>query len=163
MEKVGEAISQTIAGLILDVKKLSVSDPKGNNQASQTLLRLLLILNVAHLWFVLCLWMLQKKKQLHEPEESVYLPTSRRTSRVFEANDTEQVEQQRLLEGAERTYSPPSSIIPPTTRLPDLQTPEVRRGRLFARISMGLLGIAWVLFLGTAWLKLRSKADRSGQ
>ncbi|KAK7694631.1 hypothetical protein QCA50_001818 [Cerrena zonata] len=37
---------------------------------------------------------------------------------------------------------------------------EVRRGRIFAYLSAGLVVCAWVLFMGTAWLRLRSKSER---
>lgn len=39
---------------------------------------------------------------------------------------------------------------------------EVRRGECFACISVTLVVFAWVLFLVTAWLRLRSKVERGG-
>ncbi|KAI0361645.1 MFS general substrate transporter [Trametes cingulata] len=39
---------------------------------------------------------------------------------------------------------------------------EVRRGELFAVLCGVLIAFAWVLFMGTAWLKLRSKEERGG-
>ncbi|KAI0651837.1 MFS general substrate transporter [Trametes meyenii] len=39
---------------------------------------------------------------------------------------------------------------------------EVRRGELFAVLSGVLIAFAWVLFMGTAWLRLRSKEERGG-
>jgi hypothetical protein len=44
---------------------------------------------------------------------------------------------------------------PPKTKL-------LRRGELFAGLSAALVVFAWALFLVTAWLKLRSKAERGG-
>lgn len=41
-----------------------------------------------------------------------------------------------------------------------LKPNRVRRGELFAGLSASLVVFAWVLFLVTAWLRLRSKADR---
>ncbi|KAI0078898.1 MFS general substrate transporter [Panus rudis PR-1116 ss-1] len=37
---------------------------------------------------------------------------------------------------------------------------EIRRGRIFAVLSGFLIVFAWVLFMGTAWLRLRSKEER---
>ena len=37
---------------------------------------------------------------------------------------------------------------------------EKRRGRIYAWLSALLICAAWVLFLGTAWLRLRSKEER---
>ncbi|KAI0724538.1 MFS general substrate transporter [Cerioporus squamosus] len=40
--------------------------------------------------------------------------------------------------------------------------PEVRRGELFASISVVAIAFAWALFMGTAWYRLRSKEERGG-
>lgn len=37
---------------------------------------------------------------------------------------------------------------------------EVRRGEVFSMMSGLLIAFAWVLFMGTAWLRLRSKEER---
>ena len=39
---------------------------------------------------------------------------------------------------------------------------EKRRGRLFAVMSVALVAFAWVLFMGTAWVKLRAKNGAPG-
>ncbi|KAH9898415.1 MFS general substrate transporter [Cubamyces lactineus] len=39
---------------------------------------------------------------------------------------------------------------------------EIRRGEIFAVLCGILVAFAWILFLGTAWLKLRSKEERGG-
>jgi hypothetical protein len=39
---------------------------------------------------------------------------------------------------------------------------QERRGELFAGLSAALIVFAWALFLVTAWLRLRSKAERGG-
>ena len=39
---------------------------------------------------------------------------------------------------------------------------EVRRGEVFAVLCGVLIAFAWILFMGTAWLKLRSKEERGG-
>lgn len=40
--------------------------------------------------------------------------------------------------------------------------PEVRRGEFFALLSTLAIALAWVLFMGTAWYRLRSKEERGG-
>ncbi|RPD62956.1 MFS general substrate transporter [Lentinus tigrinus ALCF2SS1-7] len=40
--------------------------------------------------------------------------------------------------------------------------PEVRRGEVFAVLSTLAIAFAWVLFIGTAWYRLRSKEERGG-
>ncbi|RDX55878.1 MFS general substrate transporter [Lentinus brumalis] len=40
--------------------------------------------------------------------------------------------------------------------------PEVRRGEVFASISILAIAFAWALFMGTAWYRLRSKEERGG-
>jgi hypothetical protein len=37
---------------------------------------------------------------------------------------------------------------------------EVRRGKIFSAVGGGLIVFAWVLFMTTAWLRLRSKSER---
>ncbi|CDO71549.1 hypothetical protein BN946_scf184911.g19 [Trametes cinnabarina] len=39
---------------------------------------------------------------------------------------------------------------------------EVRRGEVFALLCGALIGLAWILFMGTAWLKLQSREERGG-
>lgn len=38
---------------------------------------------------------------------------------------------------------------------------EIRRGRIFAYLSAALVVFAWALFMGTAWMRLRSKSQHS--
>lgn len=40
---------------------------------------------------------------------------------------------------------------------------EIRRGEFFAVISGISIAFAWVLFIGVAWLRLRSKEERTAQ
>ncbi|KAM5535449.1 hypothetical protein V8D89_010971 [Ganoderma adspersum] len=50
---------------------------------------------------------------------------------------------------------------PMTARVPRTKG-EVRRGKVFALVSGILIASAWVLFMGTAWYRLRSKEERGG-
>lgn len=49
---------------------------------------------------------------------------------------------------------------PPTIRGDTQRTKRIKRGELFAGLCFALIAFAWALFLGTAWLRLRSKAER---
>jgi hypothetical protein len=69
-----------------------------------------------------------------------------------------------LLTDTERSYfienpteSNRSLPIPPSD---PPKSKQVKRGELFAGLSAALVVFAWALFLGTAWLRLRSKAER---
>jgi hypothetical protein len=173
MEKVGESIFQTVAGLTLDVshKKKTLMGLNADEKSSQALLQTFFCLNLVQLTFVLCLSYLQRQKtSLAEREESVPLPTSRRGSRVISEteyasalSDADAREQQRpLLERSPTSHSLPPSIVPASTRLAHDKSAVARRGRTFAKVSLGLLALAWVLFLGTAAMRLRSKVERGG-
>ena len=50
---------------------------------------------------------------------------------------------------------------PITARVPRTKS-EVRRGKVFALISGISIASAWILFMGTAWYRLRSKEERGG-
>jgi hypothetical protein len=41
------------------------------------------------------------------------------------------------------------------------RTKRTKRGELFAGLSVALIAFAWALFLGTAWVRLRSKGERT--
>ncbi|CAL1695887.1 unnamed protein product [Somion occarium] len=55
-----------------------------------------------------------------------------------------------------RLITDPSNNTPPIR----VSKAEVRRGRMFAISSGVLIVLAWVLFMGTAWLRLRSREER---
>ena len=49
-----------------------------------------------------------------------------------------------------------SAIIGQTSAIAE----EVKRGKLFASLSAGMVVLAWVLFLATSFIKIRSKRER---
>ena len=80
-----------------------------------------------------------------------------------ELSMNQSAEQQRpLLHTRQQSYSPPGSVNPPPARFAARTAAEVRRGRAFAGACLGLIVLAWLLFLGTAWAKLRSRSARGG-
>ena len=51
--------------------------------------------------------------------------------------------------------------VPPSSSVPlKFSKGELRRGKIFAVLSGCMIIFAWVLFMGTAWYRLRSKEDR---
>lgn len=84
----------------------------------------------------------------------------------------EQEEEEPLLVTHSRTASddlPSPSPLPSSQQLRERRllviahsTSEVRRGNIFASMSICLIVLTWLLFLGTAFLKLRSKKERTG-
>jgi hypothetical protein len=87
-------------------------------------------------------------------EGSTYLPTS-----VSWATPHEQ---SPLLSDREESYTGGLAEPARPHQLPQLKQYDVRRGRVFAGLSAALVVFAWVLFLATAWSRLRSKSQREG-
>jgi hypothetical protein len=61
-----------------------------------------------------------------------------------------------LVQSRESSQSPP----PIANDLP--QKKGIKRGELFAGLCVALIAFTWALFLGTAWIRLRSKTEREG-
>lgn len=66
-----------------------------------------------------------------------------------------------LLGSRQASYSPPESVNPPPlSTYAARNAAEERRGRIFVRACGTLVVLTWMLFLGTAWVKLRARAER---
>jgi hypothetical protein len=100
----------------------------------------------------------------HEGAEgSIRLSLSAREGPIPPAASSEQshplfVSDAERLPSAMDPDDPNSSPQVPRSNTP--KTNQVKRGELFARLSAALVVFAWVLFIATAWLRLRSKAER---
>ncbi|KAJ7597060.1 major facilitator superfamily domain-containing protein [Mycena floridula] len=134
LEQTGSTIFQTLAGLALDQGK----DSKHIQSALQHLLNIFLMLNFAQLLTIIFLTYLQKVKD----------------RRANSRRSTSRHEQEPLLSqaGPLRRYS---STVDPRTRLSDNETRETRRGEFFVASSLLLIISAWILFLATAWYRLK--------
>jgi hypothetical protein len=164
----------------------------GESMAIQRLLNIFLCLNVVHFVALMALAHLERQKNAaatsapsghgslnisHDldedqpsppksPENTGHaggvegLPTS---TRRRSSCSTTSPEQTSLLSNARTSYYTRNLSEPDRGTQVHLPKPmEVRRGEFFACVSATLVVFAWVLFLVTAWLKLRSKVERGG-
>lgn len=99
-------------------------------------------------------------------EGSIHLPLAAREGPYPSTSSPEQTLPLLLSESERpffmvqpRTYTPCPSP-PPILRDDAPRTKRIKSGELFAGLCVALIAFAWALFLGTAWLRLRSKAER---
>jgi len=95
-------------------------------------------------------------------EGSIRLPLSAREQPL--PSTTSPVQRPLLVSDMERSHFAEDPV-DPTPRLQGTaphKSNQARRGELFAVLSAALIVFAWVLFLVTAWSRLRSKAERGG-
>ncbi|KAA1471473.1 MFS general substrate transporter [Dentipellis sp. KUC8613] len=150
LEQTGTTISQTLAGIALDAKVKNIMDISSKNHAAedaryQSLLFSFLVVNVLQFIGIILLAYLDRRDKA--------------ANRHWLANTNPEPAPSQTLEH------------------PDLQGPEIaaeseedlaleperrRRGKFFAVSCVVLIVFAWVLFLVTAWMKLRSKREREG-
>ncbi|KAG6813270.1 hypothetical protein H0H92_012684 [Tricholoma furcatifolium] len=136
LEQTGSTIFQTLTGLALDAQKNG--SPKATQTAFQHLLNVFFLINVVQLSSILGLAGLQKKKAHPSPVKQ---------------NSSSQ-------HGGEETRGLISSAEIPTRydgvfhREGGISKSETRRGVFFASLSVSLITVAWILFLGTAWFRL---------
>ena len=88
---------------------------------------------------------------------SILSPPSARAGLFSSVTSSEQTP---LLSDERRSYFADSIEPDRSFQIHPPKTKEIRRGELFTGLSAMLVVFAWVLFLVTAWLKLRSKAER---
>lgn len=105
-----------------------------------------------------------------------YLDRRKKRSMSVNGGDgqgNEHVSQQRVPLLRSRPNSPidegPGYVIASESRgrpkaLPEPVSPaEIKRGRVFALMSLGMVIFAWILFLTVSFVKIRSKQDREGR
>ncbi|KAF8898714.1 major facilitator superfamily domain-containing protein [Infundibulicybe gibba] len=156
LEQTGSTIFQTFSGLVLDIKK---KDGKARSAALQHLLNIFLALNILQFISIIALTKFQKRKNLllATARRSTSVPSSERTRESTTDQTTP------LLEGYESRSRSPHNIRrnsrPRRGPLRDdfATKEEQQRGEFFAVFSAGLIIIAWVFFIGTAWMKLGMK------
>ncbi|KAH7930998.1 MFS general substrate transporter, partial [Leucogyrophana mollusca] len=183
LEQTGSTIFQTLAGLLLDSSGHQTSPPGQGvpriTSAIQHLLNIFVFLNALHIFSIVGLAVLDGQRR-----RRVSATGFRRDSAidVGENSDggrdeipsaigplpsTSSAEQRKPLLpkvstlASDPSYSGSESLPSPSNaegyRRISL---EVWRGRIFARMCVILVCFAWVLFLSTAWLKLRSRDER---
>ncbi|KZT30405.1 MFS general substrate transporter [Neolentinus lepideus HHB14362 ss-1] len=196
LEQTGSTISQTLAGLSLDLKSHASQKP------IQYLLNAFLAINILEILVLVGLVKLvrrrartaaesQQRKNAGSRKEQSYgrgsvpqasaRPSQTRasTSSQESTEDTPLLaEPERTSQGFETPPIHPYLILPdevedteahasgdtnlPSSSVMVISKTEVRRGELAATASAVLVLFAWVLFMVTAWLRLRSRQERGG-
>ncbi|KAI0274664.1 major facilitator superfamily domain-containing protein [Gloeopeniophorella convolvens] len=175
LEQTGTVISQTIAGLILD------TNPRGNDDTSgdrryQHLLNTFLGINILQFVGIMLLWHLNRRQNELERRRRKSVDSASNTAKVTDLEEGDSEEEPLLLEQPQSvsyaaggaTLSPHSRDSPPFTHhatgafASAVQQSSRKRGKVFGGMCLLLIIAAWVLFLVTAWLRLRSKSERGG-
>jgi hypothetical protein len=175
MEQTGATIFQTIAGLVLDGKGSRAS--QGEASTTQQLLNVFLVFNVLQLIGIVSLSHLDRRRREaadtlqsavddqeeaeHESEEESTFTGGEGDILASEIGPLSYTDQRKPLLGPRpradsgASYSP-SSCPPKGVG----EHSEIRRGRIFMCLCAVLICCAWVLFLSTAWSRLRSREER---
>jgi len=198
LEQTGSTISQTLAGLSLDLKSHASQMP------IQYLLNAFLAINILEILVLVGLVKLVRRRARRAAESqqrqrknvgsrkershgrgSVPQASARPSQTRASTSSQESTEDTPLLAEPERTSqgfeTPPIHpylILPdevedteahasgdtnlPSSSVMVISKTEVRRGELAASASAVLVLFAWVLFMVTAWLRLRSRQERGG-
>ncbi|KIJ68423.1 hypothetical protein HYDPIDRAFT_146504 [Hydnomerulius pinastri MD-312] len=179
LEQTGSTVFQTLAGIWLDNPKRGLGLPKREDTfAIQYLIYAFLFLNVLQFISLAGLAYLDRCRRGRDhnpycPEGLTHSPTP-----DFAASASSEENRTQTSPAPDRTPSPSSS----GERAPLLsrslvsisghdpaawdithnvcRSSEMRRGRIYARLCALLVCTAWVLFVTTAWLRLRSREER---
>ncbi|KAI0793483.1 major facilitator superfamily domain-containing protein [Abortiporus biennis] len=188
LEQTGSTIFQTLAGLELDIKtkkpksEMLSTMASGNDKDVQYLLNTFIFLNALQLVGIIGLRYLDKKRK--EKDDSDKEPSEVEVNPSWEHIDEAEDRRHskiRSYTSIRSVRSPLASSSSPEQNIPLLRSPsdtssarnsrllavkvtrpEVRRGEMFAVMSGMLIALAWVLFMVTAWMRLRSKEERGG-
>jgi hypothetical protein len=173
LEQTGSTIFQTLAGLSLDIHSVphkGTADPghRHDNDSLQYLLNTFVLLNVIQFLSILFMDHLDKRKKTLDIRVTKSLDV-RVTKSIDDPTIDERIppENQELLSDSSSSISPHYSatsswmgLTQPLSAGQARMSNEVRRGEIFVKIYGGMIVFAWVLFLTTAWLMLRSKEER---
>ena len=151
MEMASTTTSQTLSGLWLD----SAQGVPENTAAGTGLLRFYWTTNALQLGCAILLWRLEEWRRarpegpedgvdLSKAEEYEVLPMTTLEDNMSDADEDVQKPPPDLLLSL---ASGPTSALAKSDR-------ERRRGRYLLVLSLGWIGLAWVVFLGTAWVRL---------
>lgn len=176
MEQTGATIFQTIAGLVLDGASHQRAQ-KGDNYTTQQLLSVFFGFNILQLLGIIGLSHLdRRRRQAAETLENAVRDEAD-AERELEEEPTFTGDEGDILASEIGPLSSPDPRKPLLGRRPRADSSasyfpsscpsqgvrghsEIRRGRIFVCLCVMLVGSAWVLFLSTAWLRLRSRQQR---
>lgn len=177
MEQTGATIFQTIAGLVLDGASSHQRAQKGDKYTTQQLLNVFFGFNILQLLGIIGLSHLdRRRRQAAETLENAVRDEAD-AERDLEEEPTFTGDEGDILASEIGPLSSPDPRKPLLGRRPRADSgasyfpsscpsqgvrghSEIRRGRIFVCLCVMLVGSAWVLFLSTAWLRLRSRQQR---
>jgi len=156
LEQSSSTITQTLIGLALDKGNPQKINKPANGDALQRLLNAFVVINVLHLCSIISLAFLQSIKNKVNARAALRSNSSQQEIVAPEPNQ----ETSLLVESEyHRRYS--STGIRSRLLRGEIQRKEQRRGQIFMVLSLAFIISAWILFMGTAWLRLGSKGHRS--
>ncbi|KAG1750017.1 major facilitator superfamily domain-containing protein [Suillus paluster] len=174
MEQTGATIFQTIAGLVLDGASPR-QRAQGDQSTTQQLLNVFFVFNVLQLLGIIGLSHLDHRRRQaetleevigdeeaeHESEEESTFTGGEGDILASEIGPLSSLEQRKPLLGRRPRADSGASYFPSSCSSQGVcGHSEIRRGRIFACLCAMLVCSAWVLFLSTAWLRLRSRQQR---
>ncbi|KAG2159888.1 major facilitator superfamily domain-containing protein [Suillus bovinus] len=174
MEQTGATIFQTIAGLVLDGDQRV---KKGDQDTTQQLLNVFLAFNVLQLLGIIGLSHLDSRRRQaaetlentirdeggveRESEEESTFTGGEGDILASEIGPLSSQDPRKPLLGRRPRADSGASCLPSSCPPQGVRGhPEIRRGRIFVCLCAMLISSAWVLFLSTAWLRLRSGQQR---
>jgi hypothetical protein len=177
LEQTGSTIFQTLAGISLDTHKLpkqnTVDAMPPNDTSIQYLLNIFVLLNVVQVLGILGLAHLDRSRKGTElgsgkalVERSPDALTSKSLRGTILSAEESPTEEQALVSDPRsdehRHYSSVKRWTPSTSSACEATREEWNCGELYMTMCGGLIVFAWVLFLTTAFLRLRPKDGRLG-
>jgi hypothetical protein len=160
LEQTGSTIFQTFAGLSLDIQGDDEGDPTAHNAAQiQYLLNTFVVLNFFQVVAILAMTKLDKRRQGTEIHNSIkqnsLTGTVDTTSSIMKRRSSIFPEEQTILLANEHQHYHSMA-----GRSSGGENKSFDSGEVFMYICGGLIAFSWVLFFGTAWMRLRSKGER---
>jgi len=158
LEQTGITIVQTLAGIWLDNPKPIPGTPNPEDTiAIHYLIYAFLLLNVLQFISLAGLAHLDKRRRGRDqhpycPEELMVNPPPDSAPVELSPERTSLLSHPALVSDHDLAAWDPAHNV--------CRRSERRRGRIYAWLSALLICFAWALFLGTAWLRLRSREDR---
>ncbi|KAF9241358.1 major facilitator superfamily domain-containing protein [Melanogaster broomeanus] len=156
LEQTGSTMVQTLAGIWLDNPQPISEPPKREDAIGiHYLICAFLFFNVLQFISLVGLAHLDKRRRGRDqhpycPEELIVTPLPDPASAELSPEQISLLSQSALVSDP-AAWDPVHHVC---------RRSEKRRGRIYACLSALLICFAWILFLSTAWLRLRSREDR---
>jgi hypothetical protein len=145
IEKVGETLLQTFAGLILDSSASQRGPSQSPQHKIQVLLNLFVFMNILHLCTALLL------QRLCRAAPPLKLPNGNETNEATPLQRRPSGDEDEEADDVQVHFLPSSSTLP----IDDGRAQT--RGQTFMKIYFGFIVLTWAVFLVTAWAKLKGR------